>query len=256
MFLPIVLAPRLSAPKPLSNATPEVSAVEPASAGRGSLLKVKIKGKNFAPGARISFSNPGIRVLEITQTKGSELTARIQIAAEAATGSTSLYVVNPDDAEVEAQFKVTEEAPVTEGQTPAAPDTTAKPESSPSGSGRKPTSSPSGSESPDSEGGASGRRFEVYGLGKLGAILRAPGNAPKGVLALAAGKLTYTEEDKRVFAVRPSEVREIATNTILGVNTGTFHVMLHTGKTYNFIAASLRPADAESIVDSLQHWLR
>ena len=90
----------------------------------------------------------------------------------------------------------------------------------------------------------------------MGAILKSPGNAAKGTLALAGGKLTYTDEDKRVFSARRSEIREVEPNVLLGVNTGTFHVILNSGKTYNFIAGSFRPADAESIVNSLQHWLR
>ncbi len=233
---------------------PEVSGVEPASAGRGSLMKLKVKGKNFAPGSRISFSNPGIRVLEITHRKASELIARIQIAPDAPVGNTSIYVANPDDTEVESQFSVTEEGAITDGQTPAAPGGDNKPESSKPESGSKPASSGSGS--PGSAGSTTGQHFEVYSLGKVGAILKSPGNAAKGTLALAGGKLTYTDEDKRVFSARRSEIREVEPNVLLGVNTGTFHVILNSGKTYNFIAGSFRPADAESIVNSLQHWLR
>src|SRR2546422_6713102 len=43
---------------------------------------LKIKGKNFAPGAKVSFSNPGIRVLETTVQKSTELAARIQRSEE------------------------------------------------------------------------------------------------------------------------------------------------------------------------------
>jgi hypothetical protein len=224
---------------------PEVSSVEPASAGRGSSLKLKITGKNLAPGARVSFSNPGIRVLDTSRSKENELTTSIRIAPDAPTGTTGLYVVNPDDTEVEAKFSVTEEAAVNQGEAQAS----SAPEQS-AGASDKPVSSGSSSSA------KKGKRFEVYSLGKVGAILKSPGNAPKGVLEISGQKLTYAEEDKTVFSVRRSEVREIEPNVLLGVNTGTFHVILSSGKTYNFLAGSFRPADGQSIVNSLQQWLR
>jgi hypothetical protein len=221
--------------------SPEVSAVEPVRAGRGSLLKLRIAGKYFASGARVGFSNPGIRVLEVTRSGNAELAVRIQIASDAPAGTTSLYVVNPDDTEAEARFEVTEEPAVNEGE--AAPGSTS-------------TSTSSEPEPSASAGVASGHHFEVYTLGALGAILKSPGGAPRGTLTLTKAKLTYTESEKRVFSVRRSEIREIEPNTLLGLNTGTFHVILNSGKAYNFIAASLRPADGQSIVDALHRWLR
>src|SRR5205823_6076000 len=136
--------------QPAGQRAPQVSAIEPSSAGRGSLMTLKVKGKNFAPGSTVSFSNPGIQVLDITKRKDGELSVRIQIAADAPTGTTSVYVVNPDDTEVEAQFRVTEESPVTEGQPPGAPDANGKTEPSKPEAGQKPTSS--GSQSTGSGG--------------------------------------------------------------------------------------------------------
>ena len=228
-----------------SSRAPEVSSIEPATAGRGSLLNLKIRGRNFDPGARVSFSNPGIRVLQTIRSKDTELTSRIQIAPDAPTGNTGLYVVNPDDSEVESQFAVTEEPAVNQGEAEGG----AEPETSTT-TARKPA--PSGSSGSTEHG----KRFEVYSLGRVGAILKAPANAPKGVLEISGQKLTYTEADKPVFSVRRSEVREVEPNIFLGVNTGTFHVILSSGKTYNFIAGSFRPADGQPIVNSLQQWLR
>jgi len=98
--------------------SPEVASVEPSSVTPGSLIGLKIKGKNFASGAKVSFSNPGIRVLETTVQKSTEIAARIQVASDAATGACSLFVVNPDDSEVENPFRVIEGSPVTSGTAP------------------------------------------------------------------------------------------------------------------------------------------
>jgi cellobiose-specific phosphotransferase system component IIA len=40
------------------------------------------------------------------------------------------------------------------------------------------------------------------------------------------------------------------------VNTGTFHIILNSGQAHNFIAASLRPADSQSIIDALRKALK
>ncbi len=70
------LAPAAAAPQP-STSIPEVTSVDPPRAGKGSQLELKIRGNNFAKGAKVAFSNPGIRVLETQVTKDSELTARM-----------------------------------------------------------------------------------------------------------------------------------------------------------------------------------
>lgn len=202
---------------------PEVTAVIPPRAARGSQTKLKINGKRFAEGAKVSFSNRGIRVLETRVAKSSELTAEIQIASDAPTGETSLFVVNPDDTEVEARFEVTEAAGAAAGTIAA-------------GSGKN-------VQAPQS--------FQVFNLGEGISILQNPAKS-KGTLTLAAGKLKYVEEEKEVFSVPLAEIKEIAENSVFGVNTGTFHITLSSGKTYNFIAASLRPPDTQAMVDSLR----
>jgi len=91
----------------------------------------------------------------------------------------------------------------------------------------------------------------VFNLGEGISILQNPAKS-KGTLTLTGNKLTYNEEGKEVFSAAAAEVKEIEVNSVLGVNTGTFHIMLNSGKTYNFIAASLRPPDSEAMVSTLQ----
>ena len=235
------LAPSAAAAQPATS-TPEVTAVEPARAGKGSQLEIEIRGKNFAKGAKVAFSNPGIRVLDTQVTKESELTARIQIADDAATGSSGFFVVNPDDSETEATFVVTDEAPTTtsvaasgpSGSMPATPATVSAP-----------------AVKTEEKGGAESTQFEVISLADVAGILQ-KGNRPKGTLTLSASKLRYEESGKEIFAVTTADIKEVAANTFLGVNTGTFHVILNSGQTYNFIATSLRPADSQSIIDALR----
>jgi hypothetical protein len=235
-------------PSPL--ATPEVAAVEPARVGRGGQVSVKVSGKNFAPRAKVAFSNPGIRVLDTQVAKPTELVTRIQVAPDAPTGAAGLFVVNPDDREAEVAFTVTEEiipaapaAPVP-ATTPAAPAT-------PTASTTPPSTAPAAA----TPAAAESLRFEVIGLGDVASLLQTR-NLPKGTLTFAGGKLRYEEAGKEVFAASASDVKEIDMNTILGVNTGTFHVILSSGKTFNFAAPSFRPADGQAIADAVRQALK
>ncbi len=220
--------PAVTTPTPQSPATagnsPRVSSIEPPRAARGAPATLKIKGKNFAPGARVAFSNPGIRVAATRVVKSSELRVDIEVASDAAIGPTSLFVINPDDSEVEASLEIADAGKPT--------------------GGKKTSTASSKSKVPD-------QTFEVINLGSAIAAMQDPTKA-KGTLALASGKLKYTEEGKDVFAVPVNEVKEVAPNAMFGINTGTFHIILSSGKTYNFIAATFRPADSQSIVTSLQ----
>jgi hypothetical protein len=216
---------------------PEVKSVEPSKAGPGSQLTLKIKGKDFADGASVSFSNPGVQVLGTHFQKSSELSVDIQIASDAATGSTSLFVVNPDDSEVEHTFEISGEA-VTTG--------TATTQTTPSSPTTKTTKT---------ESSANEQKFEVYNVGDAGSILHNPTQA-KGALVVAGGKLRYEEGGKEVFSAGAGDIQEIGSNVIFGINTGTFHVILKASKTYNFASATLRPADTQTIVDSLRHALQ
>jgi hypothetical protein len=227
---------------------PEVASVEPSSVTPGSALIVKLKGRNFAVGARASFSNPGIRVLDTKVEKSSQLAVHIQVASNATTGVGSLFVVNPDDSEAEARFDVTAGSPVVTatGGGSAQPATTTSPGS---------TTASTGTGTSSAAQKSAGRQFEVYSLGNVASVLGG-GSKTKGTLTFASGKLKYLEADKEVFAASRKDVKEIGVNAILGVNTGTFHVILNSGKTYNFIATTFRPADSQSIVDALRSDLR
>lgn len=231
-----------AAPAQPSTSIPEVTSVDPPHAGKGSQLEVKIRGKNFVNGAKVAFSNPGIRVLETQVANDSELTARIQIADDAATGSSGLFVVNPDDNEAEAAFVVTDEAPTTAGPAASAPGTTAP-------AAPAPASAPAAKVG--EKDSAESARFEVISLADVAGILQ-KGSRPQGTLTITASKLRYEESGKEVFAVATADIKEVAANTFLGVNTGTFHVILNSGQAYNFIASSLRPADSQSIIDALR----
>ncbi len=209
---------------------PEVTGVDPARAVRGEVLSVKITGTHFVRGAKVAFSNPGILVKETDVTKSTALTAQIQVAPDAPTGRTGLFVVNPDDREAEAAFEVLEGNPATPPS-------------------QKPTNAPA-----TDRAASATQRFEVFNLGEGISILQNL-DKHKGTLALAAGKLKYEEGGKEVFSVGTGDIKEVEMNIILGVNTGTFHVILNSAKTLNFVAASLRPADSQAIVDSLRRAL-
>jgi hypothetical protein len=231
-------APVPAAPQTGKNA-PTVTSVKPASLAPGSRTTIKIKGKGFADGASVSFSNPGVQVLATHFFKSSELEVDVQIAADAAAGSGSLFVVNPDDSEVEHPFEIAAGNPTTTLATttpaPAAATTT--------------TATSKG------KTGANEQTFEVYNLGEAKTIFQDPTQA-KGTLILAGKELRYEEGGKVVFSAAAGEIQEIAPNIVFGINTTTFHVILRNSKTYNFVSASLRPADTQTIVDSLRRALQ
>ena len=102
-----------------------MTTVEPPRVGPGFDLDLKITGKNFVQGAKVSFANPGIRVMGVTSPSSTELTVHIKVARDAAPGVASLYVINPDDREVEAPFEVTGKG----APTPSTPPSPASPAS-------------------------------------------------------------------------------------------------------------------------------
>ncbi|HEV2245839.1 MAG TPA: hypothetical protein VGW37_04220, partial [Terriglobia bacterium] len=92
-------------------------------------------------------------------------------------------------------------------------------------------------------------------LGEATSILQNPDKAA-GELGIKAGKLQYEQDGKVVFTVKAGEIQEIAPNVFFGLNTGTFHIILTSGKRYNFVASSLAPADTNLIVESLRSALK
>jgi hypothetical protein len=252
---PAAAVPATPAPaRPQTSAravAPEVTRIEPPRAARGSQTTLKISGKNFAKGIKVAFSNPGIQVLEVQAGDGTEIEARIQVASDAATGTTGMFVFNPDDNETEVTFEVAAEgaaaAPSAPSAAPTAQTTQVPTTTAPAG---QPASKPAAA-----KGTSEVLQFDVISLGDVASILQSR-NKPKGTLSLAGGKLRFEESGKEVFSVPVSEIKEVGENLILGLNTGTFHVILSSGQTYNFIAASFRPADGQSIMESLRGALK
>jgi len=216
------------ASEPSSPNAPVVSKVDPANVAPGSKQTVKVTGKNFKEGAKIAFSNPGIRVLGTEFKKTTQLVAQIEVAPNAPSGKTSLFVVNPDDSEAEAGFEV---AGGNSTQAGTAKDNASSPANVPT------------------------QQWSVYNLGDATSILQNPGKA-QGQLVVKGGKLEYEQDGKAVFTVKPGDIQEIAPNVFFGVNTGTFHIILNSGKRYNFVPSSLAPADTNSIIESLRSALK
>lgn len=204
-----------------SPGAPVVKKVEPAIVKAGSKKSIKVTGKNFKEGAKVAFSNPGIRVLGTEFKKSTQLVAQIEVASNAPTGKTSLFVINPDDSEVETGFEVGGGNSAKSGAAANAPT----------------------------------QQFSVYNLGDATSIFQNPGKA-KGQLVVEGGKLRYEQDGKAVFTAKPGDIQEIAPNVFFGLDTGTFHIILNSGKTYNFVSSSLAPADTNSIMESLRSALK
>lgn len=218
---------RPSAPATPEVTTPEVTAVDPPRAAVGSDTTVKITGKNFVQGTKVSFANTGIRVLDTTASSSTELAVHIKVAPDAAPGATNLYVINPNEREVEARFEVA-------GKAPAAPTTPVAPAA------------------PAKTSSAATQRYEAYHLGNPAEIVQTRGKL-KGALVLSSGKLRYEEGSKILFDVALSDIKEIEIVTFGGANLGAFHIILKSGKTYIFTPGSLHSSsDSQKIVDSLR----
>ena len=248
---PAATAPQQSQTAPANGLV--VTKVDPPQAAAGSNQSVKVTGKNFKEGAKVAFANPGIRVLSTEFKKSTQLIAHIEIAPNAPAGKTSLFVINPDGSEVEVAFEVGAGGPANSGP-PASAGTTPGSETAPS-SGTTASSGGTAAEKPSTSSNATTKQFSVYNLGEATSILQNPDNAA-GELGIKGGKLQYEQDGKVVFTAKAGEIQEIAPNVFFGLNTGTFHIILTSGKRYNFVASSLAPADTNSIVESLRSALK
>jgi Quinohemoprotein amine dehydrogenase, alpha subunit domain III len=208
---------------------PTVTSVDPPSVSPGAQAMIKIKGKNFAQGVKASFSNSGIQVKSTTFTNPQEISVDIHVATDAATGQGSVFVTNPDYSQAEAAFAVSGGT-----ATPTVTDHTT------TGTTTAQTSE---------------HKYDVYNLGEAVSILQSSGKT-KGVLSVTSGKLKYEENGQALFTAEASDVKEIGMNVMFGVNTGTFHVILSSGKTYNFIPGSLSLQEGQKIVDALRSALK
>ena len=202
---------------------PQVTTIEPAQVAPGFNLDLRVTGKNFAPGAKVCFANPGVRVLKITSLSDTELRVHIKVTFDATPGVASLFVVNPDDSEVEAPFEV-----VAKGA--------AKPPAPPA------PASPAAPGSPDAQ------RYSAFHLGSPAEAFQVHGRI-KGALVVSAGTIQYQEDGKTLINIPVGDVKEIKASTV-AVNT--FHITLTSGKVYHFAPGSLRSSDARSLVDSLR----
>jgi hypothetical protein len=209
-------------PAPAGPPSPEVATVDPPHVGPGTDVDLKITGKNFVQGAKVSFANQGIRTVSVTVPSSTELTVHIKVARDAKAGTESLFVINPDDREAEAPFEVTGKT-----ATPPSPATT-------------PAPTATGSQS-----------YEAFHLGNPAEVFHTHGKV-KGALVLTAGTLQYQEGGKTLINISLNEIKEIKVSSVA---TATFHITLNSGKTFHFAPGSLRPSEARSMVDSLRQAL-
>ncbi|MFZ0964566.1 MAG: IPT/TIG domain-containing protein [Terriglobia bacterium] len=223
---------------PAAAPTLAVSAVEPVQVGTGFEKDLKITGQNFVLGAKVSFANPGIRVLGVIFTSSTELTTHIKVAPDAATGVSSLFVINPDQTEVETQIEVTGKT----AATPAAPATPPAPGS---------PAAPAAPATPAATVSADTQRYDAFHLGSPTEMFQTHGKV-KGSLVVSAGTITYQEAGKTLVNIAISDVKEIKVSAVV---PNTFHITLNSGKTYHFAPGSARPADARNLVDLLRQAL-
>src|SRR5208337_1832730 len=165
---------------PAAPSGPEVTTIEPPRVGPGFDMDLKITGKNFVQGAKVSFANPGVRVMGITSPSSTELTVHIKVARDAAPGVASLYVINPDDSEVEASFEVT-------GKGAAPPSTLPSPGTSPT------------------PGSTDTQRYDAFHLGNPAEIFQVHGKI-KGSLVVSSGTIKYEEDGKTLINISLTEI--------------------------------------------------
>ena len=68
---------------------PTVTALNPSSVGQGSNVTLAITGTNFARGATVTFSKTGFTAGTVTFTSSTQISVPVQVAANAATGSSN-----------------------------------------------------------------------------------------------------------------------------------------------------------------------
>ena len=220
--LPMPDTPPAPAP-PAETPAPEVTTVNPPKVGQGFDIDLKLTGKNFVQGTKVSFANQGIRVMGITSSSSTEISVHIKVAGDATPGKTSLFVINPDDNEAEAPIEVALKGTFT--PTPSAPPSPGSP----------PGADPSYTQ-----------RFDAFHLGNPTEIFHVHGKV-KGSLVISSGTVKYEEDKKTLINISLSEIQEVKTSGIGGVN-----IKLNSGRTHHFAAASLKGSDARTIVEAIQ----
>ena len=208
---------------PAETPAPEVTTVNPPKVGQGFDIDLKLNGKNFVQGTKVSFANQGIRVMGITSSSTTEISVHIKVAGDATPGKTSLFVINPDESEAEAPIEVALKGTFT--TTPSAPPSPGSP----------PGADPSYTQ-----------RFDAFHLGNPTEIFHVHGKV-KGSLVISSGTVKYEEDKKTLINISLSEIQEVKTSGIGGGN-----IKLNSGKTHHFAASSLKGSDARTIVEAIQ----
>lgn len=217
--------------QPSPGDTPEITAVDPPRAARGTKVEVKITGKNFVNGARVDFASQGITVEQPTVVSATEIKLRAGVAAFATLGTASVFVTNPDEKQAEAPFEVFEgPAPQTETQTTPVATTTAAPVSPPPA-----------------------LRFQL--IHNVGGLKFLNPKKPKGTLSVENGKLRFEEKGKVLLDVALSDIKEIEINKVAGVKTASFHVILKSGQKWDFYPSSLKRSECAFMAGALKNAL-
>jgi cell division septation protein DedD len=224
----------------------------------GRFIKKLTYELTFADGQKLALDHVDWNHLSGPQTRGVDPLTHFTVYNIDSFVSVSINYVTPENgpAPVPASVstpEVTPKAPQkpvapTHPKTAPAPASVSTPEVTP-----KPPVRPVAPAPAEKTGGAE-QRFEVYNLGEGVNILQSA-DKPKGTLSVGGGKLKYQEAGKAVFSAGRAEIAEIDANSVLGYNTGTFHVILKSGKTYNFAPASLSVADGQKMLGSIKHAL-
>ena len=64
--------------------------------------------------------------------------------------------------------------------------------------------------------------------------------------------MRYEYAGQVVFSASAKEVREVDVNTFYGLSTRTFHIILTTGKRYNFAGTSLKQDESQMLVNAIR----
>jgi uncharacterized repeat protein (TIGR01451 family) len=84
----------VTATSPPSTA-PTVSSCSPPSGSRGQQLTVQVSGSNFPSGATVSFGDR-VTIQSVTFVSATQLTVRIKVNPQAASGARTVAITNPD----------------------------------------------------------------------------------------------------------------------------------------------------------------
>ena len=183
---------------------------------------MKVTGKNFVEGTKVSFASEGIHEVGVSSYSATEITVHIRVAGDAVPGKTSLFVINPDDNEAESAIEI-----ALKGTFP-------------------PPTPPPGPASPATVDPNLTQRFDAFHLGNPTEIFHVHGKV-KGSLVIASGTVQYVEDNQTLVNISLSAIKEVKTAMM-----GQFEIKLDSGKTVHFAAASLKGSDAKTIVDAIE----